>query len=137
MVGLSAPRMLTEKITVDERNFTLYDRHYYLMGSYAFFLSEDLRLKPAAVVRYTQHAPVSVDVMGILNIHERYNAGVFTRNLKSYGALVQMIFKNCRLGYVIELPGSASSSLRYTSHEFTLGMSMGILALHDKTTHTF
>jgi hypothetical protein len=36
------------------------------------------------------------------------------------------------MAYVFELPGSNKSSLRFTSHELTLGISMALLTYHDR-----
>ena len=51
--------------------------------------------------------------------------------------LVQMLLKQCNIGYVFELPGSADSSLRFTSHEITLGVSMGVFTYHDNVAKVF
>ena len=67
-----------------------------------------------------------------LNIEDLYQAGIFTRNLNTYGVLFQMLVKHYRFGYVFEFPASQASSLRFTSHELTLGVSLGVLDFHDR-----
>jgi type IX secretion system PorP/SprF family membrane protein len=137
MVGLSVPRLLPTTVSQGGQSIQLYSQNYYLFGSYVMFLSEDIRFKPSALVRYTSGSPVSMDLNASVNFKEFYTAGLFTRNFKTYGLLAQVIVSNFRFGYVFELPGSSASSLNFVSHEVTLGISLALLSNHDKTTKTF
>ena len=101
------------------------------------FVSEKLRFKPAMLLRGTSGSPFSADLNASFTMREFYTAGIFTRNFKTYGLLMQALVKNFRIGYVFELPGSPASSLNFTSHELTLGLSMGVLGMHDKVAKTF
>ncbi|MEJ0056245.1 MAG: type IX secretion system membrane protein PorP/SprF [Bacteroidota bacterium] len=126
MVGLSVPRLLPTTVSQGGQTIQLYSQNYYLFGSYVFFLSEGLRFKPSVLLRGTQGSPLSADVNASLNFKEFYTAGLFTRNFKTYGLLAQIMVKSFRFGYVFEMPGSQASGLNFTSHEVTLGISMGI-----------
>ncbi len=137
MLGISVPRLLPTTVSQGGQSIQLYSQNYYFFGSYVMFLSEDIRFKPSALVRYTSGTPVSVDLNASVNFKEFYTAGLFTRNFKTYGLLAQVIVSNFRFGYVFELPGSSTSSLNFVSHEVTLGISMALLSNHDKTTKTF
>ena len=138
MVGLSVPRLLPATVSQDGgQTIELYKQHYYLFGSYVIFVTEDIRFKPSLLLRGTSGSPFSADINASFNIKELYTAGLFTRNFKSYGLLLQAIVKNIRFGYVFELPGSKASNLNFTSHEFTIGLSMGVLGYHDRVVKTF
>lgn len=137
MLGVSVPRLLPTTVSQGGQTIKLYSQNYYFFGSYVMFLSEDIRFKPSALVRYTAGSPVSVDLNASINFKEFYTAGIFTRNFKTYGLLAQVIVSNFRLGYVFELPGSPASTLNFVSHEVTLGISTALLSNHDKTTKTF
>ena len=137
MVGLSVPRLLPTTVSQGGQTIQLYSQNYYLFGSYVFFLSEGLRFKPSVLLRGTQGSPFSADVNASLNFKEFYTAGLFTRNFKTYGLLAQVMVKSFRFGYVFEMPGSQASSLNFSSHEITLGISMGVLSNHDKIPKTF
>jgi type IX secretion system PorP/SprF family membrane protein len=137
-IGLSAPRLVPAKFTtMDGTPLELYKQHYYLFGSYIFRMSDKLWFRPSVLLRGTQNTPLSIDVNPTFTFREFYSAGIFTRNFKSYGALVQVLLKNWHLGYVFELPGSQDSSVRFTSHEVTLGVSIGVLTYHDNVAKVF
>ncbi len=137
MVGLSVPRLLPATVSQGGQTIQLYSQNYYLFGSYVFFLSEGLRFKPSVLLRGTKGSPYSADVNASFNFKEHYTTGVFTRNFQTYGFLAQIIVKSFRFGYVFELPGSSDSSLNFSSHEITLGISLGVLSYHDKIPKTF
>ena len=137
-VGLSVPRLIPAKFTtLDGTPIELYKQHYYLFGSYIFMMNEKLWFRPSVLMRGTPGAPISLDLNPTFTFREFYSAGIFTRNFKTYGALLQALFNNFHLGYVFELPGSKDSSLRFTSHEITLGLSLGVLTYHDKVAKVF
>lgn len=137
ILGLSVPRLLPATVSQGGQTVELYKQHYYLFGSYVMFISDKLRFKPSVLLRGTKGAPFSTDVNASFTMNEFYTAGVFTRNFKTYGLLMQAMVKNFRLGYVFELPGSPASSLNFTSHEITFGFAMGLLNMHDKTLKIF
>jgi Type IX secretion system membrane protein PorP/SprF len=123
--------------TMDGTPLELYKQHYYMFGSYVFRMNDKLWFRRSMLLRGTPNTPISLDINPTFTFREFYSAGIFTRNFKSYGALVQVLFKNWHLGYVFELPGSKDSSVRFTSHEITLGLSIGVLTYHDKVAKVF
>jgi type IX secretion system PorP/SprF family membrane protein len=136
--GLSAPRLVPAKFTtVDGTPRELYKQHYYLFGSYIFKINERLWFRPSALLRGTPRTPLSIDLNPTVTYREYYSAGIFTRNFKSYGAFVQFMLGNYHFGYVFELPGTKDSGLRFTSHEVTLGLSIGLLTYHDRVAKVF
>ena len=137
MIGLSVPRLLPATVSQGGQTIELYKQNYYLFGSYVIFVSQNVRFKPSLLLRGTQGSPFSADINASFNFNEFYTAGLFTRNFKTYGFLMQAMVKSFRLGYVFELPGSSASSLNFTSHEIMLGISMGLLTNHDRTVKTF
>ena len=137
IIGLSVPRLLPATVSQGGQTIELYKQNYYLFGSYVIFVSQNVRFKPSLLLRGTQGSPFSADINASFNFKEFYTAGLFTRNFKTYGFLMQAMVKSFRLGYVFELPGSSASSLNFTSHEIMLGISMGLLSNHDRTVKTF
>lgn len=137
IVGLSVPRLIPTSVSQGGQSIELYKQHYYLFGSYVWFLSETVRFKPSLLLRGSAGAPISADVNASFTFREHYSAGIFTRNFKTYGLLMQASAKSFKLGYVFELPGSPASSLNFVSHEITLGISMGIFTYHNKEFKTF
>jgi type IX secretion system PorP/SprF family membrane protein len=136
-IGLSVPRLLPATINTSGTPIELYKQHYYLFGSYIFRMNDKLWFRPSILLRGTQGAPISFDLNPTITFREYYSAGIFTRNFKTYGALLQVLIKNYHLGYVFEMPGRKDASLRFTSHEITLGLSRALFTYHDRVAKVF
>jgi type IX secretion system PorP/SprF family membrane protein len=132
VAGASVPRMLPSSVTQSGTTINLYDQNYYLFGSYGFFLSEKFRIRPGMLLRAAKGLPLSADVNASLVVQENYSAGLFTRGFKTYGMQFVAVVNDLKIGYVLELPGSAASGLHFTSHEFMLSLGMGVMRYHDK-----
>ena len=137
ILGLSVPRLIPATVNMGAGDVELYSRTYYLFGSYVFFISEDIRFKPAVLMRAAANIPVSYDLNASMTFKERYTGGIFTRNFSTGGVLVQAIAGNFRFGYTFEMPFSPSSSLNYVSHELMVGMGISVLGYHDRTPKTY
>lgn len=134
IVGLSVPRMTQAK--EGDANTLISSQHLYLYGAYVHYLGTRLRLKPSVLLRGVKGSPMAVDLNFNVNIDTKYTAGVFMRNFKSYGVLLQAwAFDKFRFGYAVELP--MANSMKYTSHELTLGVKMAIFNMHDRSYSEF
>lgn len=137
-VGLSVPRLLPSTFSNGGQEFELYNQHYYLIGGYVHYLNEHIRLKPSVLLRGVKGAPPSVDLAFNLNINSLHTAGVFTRNMNTYGILLQTLVKEkLRFGYVFELPTNKSVGAQFTSHEISVGVMMSVLGFHEKSLSNF
>ncbi len=142
MLGISIPRLLSTSISVSSatltQDFQLYNRHLYVFGSYVYFLNENIRLKPSVLLRAVKGSPLSVDLNFNFNFNEKFTAGVFTRNLNSFGAQVQTkLGDKLKFGYTFELPTGRSVGTQFTTHELFLGITMPTFDFHDRSISTF
>lgn len=136
IVGLSVPRMTKAK--EGSTNFLVSSQHVYLYGAYVYYLGTRLRLKPSVLLRGVQGSPIAADVNVNINIDTKYSAGVFLRNFKSYGVILQAwVLDKFRFGYAFELPTGASVGPQFTSHELTLAVKMALLNSHDRSYSEF
>jgi type IX secretion system PorP/SprF family membrane protein len=137
IVGLSVPRMI--KVKGGDTNFLLQSQHVYLYGAYVYYVGTRLRLKPSVLLRGVKGSPLAADLNFNINIDTKYSAGVFLRNFKSYGLLLQawVLNNKIRFGYAFELPGGASVGPQFTSHEVTLAVRMALLKFHDPSFREF
>jgi type IX secretion system PorP/SprF family membrane protein len=138
LLGLSVPRLLGTTIDVTDSNgsqeLELYKQHFYFFGSYVIFLNENIRLKPATLLRAVGGSPLSVDLNFNLVLNERHSAGLFTRNFNSYGIILQTNFSDkYRLGYTFELPTNRSVGTQFNTHELFLGMKLSVFDFHDRS----
>jgi type IX secretion system PorP/SprF family membrane protein len=130
-LGLSVPHFLANSMSQGDEEVQLYSQNYYAYGGYFFRLNERIEFKPSALLRLTKGAPLSADVNLNLTFNSLYTAGLFTRNLNTYGVLLQFVFSNARLSYVFELPGKGSA-LNFNTHELGLALSLSVLRSHDQ-----
>jgi type IX secretion system PorP/SprF family membrane protein len=137
-IGFSVPRLLPTTFKNAGQEFELYNRHYYLHVAYLFYLSDRLRFKPTALLRGVADAPANIDVAFNMNIDGQYTAGLFTRNLNTYGVLLQATFKNqLRAGYTFEIPSSNSVGSNFNTHEVNLGIMLSIFSYHEESINNF
>ncbi len=133
-LGLSVPRMLKTTFETQGLQSSLYTQHYYMMGSYLFFMSEKVRFKPSTLLKYVNNAPLSVDLNASFIFNEDYQVGLLTRNFNTYGAFLQLVIKDSfRLGYVYELPSGSTSGINFSTHEITLGYQINALRFHNNS----
>jgi type IX secretion system PorP/SprF family membrane protein len=136
IVGLSVPRLTQAK--AGDNNTLVQSQHFYLYGAYVYYLGTRLRLKPSVLFRGVKGSPPAADLNFNINIDTKYSAGVFVRNFKSYGVLVQAwVFDKFRFGYAFELPTGSTVGPQFTSHELTLAVKMALLNAHDRSFSEF
>jgi type IX secretion system PorP/SprF family membrane protein len=131
-LGLSVPHLLPNNTGHGPAS----DQNYYLFARYSFYLSERIDFGPSILLRLTKGAPLSADLNLNFTFNKLYTAGLFVRNLNTYGLLLQIVVKNARFGYVFELPGK-NSALNFTSHEVSLALSLDVLRSHDHSSVRF
>lgn len=137
-LGFSVPRMLNNSVSLAGIETELYTRHFYGAVAYVFFLSERVRLKPSVLLKGVKGSPLSVDINASVNIDEKYTAGIFTRNLNTYGLLTSFRFgKGYKLGYIFELPTDKSIGTQFSSHEVTLGVNLSVFDFQDSSIASF
>lgn len=137
-IGISAPRLLKAKATFDDVEAQLYSQHFYMMAAYMIYLNEHIRLKPSVLFKAVKGAKASADLNFSVNIDEKYTAGIYTRNLNTYGLLLQMkLARGYRFGYAFEVPANNSVGARFTTHEFMVGMNLALLSFHNTAITNF
>lgn len=138
LIGVSVPRMLPTKFKAGDSEFELYNQHYYVFGAYVFYLNEQLKFKPTALVRAVKGASASADIGTNFIFNSIHSAGAFTRNFKTYGIMLQTLYREkFRFGYVFELPTNKSIGTKYSTHEISLGIRMSVLSFHENTITNF
>jgi type IX secretion system PorP/SprF family membrane protein len=130
-IGLSAPRLLPATVEEGGTEVDVYSQSLYLTGAYIFYLSEKVSFKPAVLFRGMRNNPVSTDVQANFTFRNSYSAGLFTRNLNTYGLLAVFRSDKFQLGYVFEVPTNRSVGPQFLSHEVTLSIRTSVFRFHD------
>lgn len=132
--GFSVPRLVNNTVSTGGQNLNVYRQHFYLLGSYLFYVSERIILKPAVLVKGLASAPLSTDLNFNVNIDRKYTAGVYTRNFNAFGILAQINFlEKFRLAYALEVPSNKSVGARFTTNEIQIGIRTSVLGFHDSS----
>ncbi|MFZ0489330.1 MAG: type IX secretion system membrane protein PorP/SprF [Salegentibacter sp.] len=120
-IGLSAPKLINNNNN-DYKNYVALEQvHYYLTGGYVFDLSDNLKLRPTALLKATKGAPLSIDLSATAIFNEKFYLGANYRIDDAIGGFLDVeILKNFRIGYGYEY--SISDIRPYTSgsHEAIL-----------------
>lgn len=89
--GLGLPNVLTtdQYDNISDQTFQAQeDIHYFFTSGYVFQLSDDLKLKPATMVKYVAEAPIQVDLTLNAMYAEQFILGVAYRSTAAFSGLV-------------------------------------------------
>jgi type IX secretion system PorP/SprF family membrane protein len=136
--GFSVPRLLSNSLSTSGQKVNVYQQHYYLLGSYLFYVSERIILKPAVLLKGLASAPLSADLNFNVNIDRKYTAGIYTRNFQAMGVLLQMNFmEKFRFAYALEMPGNHGVGNRFITNEILIGIRTAVFQYHDSSPSLF
>ena len=120
-VGLSTPRFINNDNNEQSEYVALEQVHYYLTGGYVFDLSDNVKLRPTALAKFTKGAPLSVDVSATTIFNEKFYLGVNYRLDDAIGAFVDFqVLPSFRIGYGYEYTLSDLQPYSSGSHEILL-----------------
>jgi type IX secretion system PorP/SprF family membrane protein len=123
-IGGSVPYLVSKEIA-RLGNASIYSpshyRHIFLTSGYVLPLSPSLKLKPSALVKIAEGAPVQVDVNANLWIRDVLSTGLSYRTGDAVVGMVEcQISRQLRLGYAYDQPLSDSRRYVGSSHEVML-----------------
>ena len=127
-LGFSAPRILNtdyNKGNAGGRDYVAFERvSYYITGGYVFDISENTKLKPSALVKATNGAPLSFDISANFLFYEKLWLGGGYRineNASAIGGIADFqVSKQLRIGYAYEYPLSDIRAYTSGTHEILL-----------------
>ena len=120
-VGLSAPKFINNDNNELSDYVALEQVHYYLTGGYVFDLSENTKLRPTTLLKYTDGAPLSVDISSTFIFNEKFYLGANYRIDDAIGAFADFqVLPNFRVGYGYEYTLSDLQPYSSGSHEILL-----------------
>jgi len=103
-VGLSAPRILPARLTVNDTvAFDLNNIQYFLLTRYRISLNQNLALEPGFLLKYLPGVPLSFDINASLIIYEVLTTGFSYRKNESVDFLLKaQITPRLQLGYAYD-----------------------------------
>ncbi|SDX96617.1 type IX secretion system membrane protein, PorP/SprF family [Lutibacter oricola] len=95
--------------------------HYFFTTGYVFDVSQDLKLKPSAMVKAVTGAPVSIDLSATAFLYNKVELGLSWRVDDSVSGLINFLIQpNVRLGYAYDHTYSNLGDFNSGSHEVFL-----------------
>ncbi|MGB7842162.1 MAG: type IX secretion system membrane protein PorP/SprF [Salinimicrobium sp.] len=132
-VGLSAPNLFNAKHLENETGLARLGEeniHYFLTGGYVFDLTENVKLKPAFMVRAVESAPLSVDVTANVLLYNRFEAGIAYRFDETVSGLVNFrVTPELRIGYAYDYTTGNLSDFNDGTHEIMVLFDLDLLGL--------
>lgn len=125
--GVSTPNMLeTEHYDEIAVSTASEKMHLYATGGYVFDLNQDIKLKPAFLLKAVAGAPLSVDVSANFKFYERFTLGASYRLDAAVGLLAGFnISENILLGYAYDYDTTPLQRYNSGSHEVFLRFELG------------
>lgn len=129
-LGFSADQLLGSFARVGSRRFSNYDmkRHFYLMGSYSFFLSAESEIRPSFLLKTSEELKPQAD-LGVTyffdNFKNAYWAGISFRTNSAIISYIGIRADNIFLGYAFDFSLNDIQKLTYGTHEISAAFMFG------------
>ena len=121
-LGVSMPKLFKNNI-VDDSDKKIYREvlHLYAMGGYVFSVSENVKLKPTLLFRWSEQTPSYFDIAGNILLYDRVWFGATYRLKNSYALSFQFnVNAQLRFGYSFDLTTFHDNMVNSGTHEFTI-----------------
>lgn len=123
-LGLSSPNLLKTKHLENESGIVatgVEEIHYFFTGGYVFDLNENLKFKPAFMIKSAVGAPTSFDITSNFLYNNRFELGVGYRWDDSVSGLFNIrVSPAVRVGYAYDYTLSNLGKFNSGSHELIL-----------------
>ncbi|HBX50049.1 MAG TPA: hypothetical protein DEH02_03165 [Bacteroidales bacterium] len=120
-VGVSTPKLIENKYANNAESDAAEKRHFFVIGGYVFNLNESVKFKPAVLGKFTDGAPVSIDLTTNFLFHEKFWLGAAYRFGDSFSFLIELqVTDQLRVGYSYDYNTSQLKKVNSGSHEIML-----------------
>ncbi|NNE56409.1 MAG: type IX secretion system membrane protein PorP/SprF [Flavobacteriales bacterium] len=122
--GFAFPQIIQSKLKLDSSvnpNDNRNARHYYFMGAYQYYITNELNIQPSALIKFTGASPVQFDVNAKLTYKDFIWAGLTYRHKDAVAFTSGVIYSNWTLGYSYDLTTTDARSFSPHTHEISLG----------------
>jgi len=145
--GVSIPRLLNNDLTfqydgnIQNSDFSSESRHFFGMAGLILPLSDAIKLKPAALIKYASNTPLDIDLHGgvifydKVNVGATYRIGGFQGNAgESIDFVLQMIFtERLKVGIAYDYTLSDIRSYQSGSYELMVEYCMQVWRLETSS----
>lgn len=138
--GLSVPNLFTSKHLENKDGINRIGSekmHVFLTSGYVYELNPDLKIKPSAMAKLVQGAPLTMDVSLNVLFNNRFEGGLSYRLDDSVSAMFNLsVLSALRIGYAYDYTLSNLSTYSSGSHEIFVLFDLDLLGLgkgYDKS----
>ena len=120
--GISVPMILETKFYDDVKvSVASQKMHFYAMGGYVFDLNDNLKFKPAAMVKMVSGAPLAVDLSANFLFNEKLTLGAAYRWDAAVSAMAGFqVTSGLNIGYAYDYDTQKIGNYNSGSHEIFL-----------------
>jgi type IX secretion system PorP/SprF family membrane protein len=131
-LGFSVPYLINSRVLEGvSADLTTRHRYYYLMGSMAVDLSEQVRFIPGMQMRFQEKAPYGIDLNGLLIFKRLVGLGASYRLSQGFTGMFQLTLnENFRLAYAYDFTSASLRTSVAGSHEMMLNYRFRIPGIH-------
>lgn len=126
--GFSAPQLVQSRM--DRNNDfseSIIKRHYFIHSGYVFDLNPDLKLKPSALIKIVEGAPVQIDLNANFYYKNLVGLGASWRSMDAIVMLLQVqITEQLQFGYAYDFGTTDIRRVSSGSHEFYLNYRLSL-----------
>ena len=123
-LGFSVPYILSSRtFSSKEKTVSIVNsvQHYHLMGGYVFDVTDDVKFKPAALLKIVKGAPLQADLSANFMFNEKFVLGAAYRWSAAVSLMAGFqINQNWFIGYAYDYETTELSKYNSGSHEIFL-----------------
>ncbi|MDX1349209.1 MAG: type IX secretion system membrane protein PorP/SprF [Putridiphycobacter sp.] len=122
--GISTPRLLENDFKTNTVTQATEQRHYYFIAGTVFSIAkkQNIKLRPTALLKVTQAAPVELDLTALFYFNDKFWAGPMFRTGDAVGVLAGLnLTDQFAFGYSFDWSyANSTTKYNYGSHELML-----------------
>ena len=120
-IGISTPRLVKNKISLDASQNSLQENHYYLFGGIVVKLNPAINMRPSFIVKYVNNAPLSIEGNLSFLFYEKLWIGAMYRHKAAAGLnIMYNVSQNLRIGYAYDYQLTSLQKFSVGSHEIMI-----------------
>jgi len=124
MFGFSIPNLMQAKLKLENNSNgeeNQFVRHYYFMGSYKYYLSDNFDIQPSVLTKFTAVTPVQFDINVKGTYQDMIWAGIGYRHRDAIAIMLGAEYLDFTLGYAYEITTTDARNFSPHTHELTVG----------------
>ncbi len=119
--GISSPFFYYRDLGDASSTSTAYKPHYIMQGGYLVDISDDIKFKPNALIKYVNGSPIQIDLNANFLLKETLWIGGSLRSMDSFDVLAELqVTPNIQVGYSYDFTTTQLSKVEKGSHEIVL-----------------